>query len=146
MTYFSKKIRDTRIDNDSTQEQMANILGIARSRYKNYEIERNMMPLFIIVKFANHFNLSLDFLFNLSNKKYCNSNINYNNDLSAKLIKQIRQEKNLSQEKFGKILGLPQRTYSSYENNERTLTIEILLKIAKITHYSLDYLTGRVNN
>ncbi len=68
MTYFSKKIRDTRIDNDSTQEQMANILGIARSRYKNYEIERNMMPLFIIVKFANHFNfVILNLKCNISN-------------------------------------------------------------------------------
>ncbi|HIQ90189.1 MAG TPA: helix-turn-helix transcriptional regulator [Candidatus Coprosoma intestinipullorum] len=58
----------------------------------------------------------------------------------------MSERENLSQEKFGKILGLPQRTYSSYENNERTLTIEILIKISKITHYSLDYLTGRVNN
>ena len=59
---------------------------------------------------------------------------------------QIRKEQNLSQEQFGKLLNLNQRTYASYENNERTINIIILLNIAKLFNYSLDYLIGRSTN
>ena len=141
-----KRIQDTRIDNDLSQKQMAEILGISKYVYNNFESGRTKFSLEKIIEFANYFSLSLDYLLNLSNHKtyhnYSNANIK---DINKKLLK-IRKQENLSQEKFGNLLGIPQRTYASYEKNERPIPLEFLTKVAKATNYSLDYLTGRTSN
>lgn len=141
-----KRIQDTRIDNDLSQKQMAEILGISKYVYNNFESGRTKFSLEKIIEFANYFSLSLDYLLNLSNYKtyhnYSNANIK---DINKKLLK-IRKQENLSQEKFGNLLGIPQRTYASYEKNERPIPLEFLIKVAKATNYSLDYLTGRTSN
>ena len=141
-----KRIQDTRIDNDLSQKQMAEILGMSKYIYNNFESGRTKFSLEKIIEFANYFNLSLDYLLNLSNHKSYN---NYSNadikGINNKLLK-IRKEKQLSQEKFGTLLAVPQRTYASYEKNERPIPLNFLIKVAKATNYSLDYLTGRTSN
>ena len=136
-----KRIQDTRIDNDLTQKEMARTLGISHFIYNNYETGRTRIPLNILVAFANYFNLSLDYLLGLNADKY-----NYNNsdlkNIGNKLL-EIRKKEKLTQEKFGKLLGIPQRTYASYENNERPIPIEMLLKLNNLKNYSIDYLTGK---
>lgn len=140
-----KKIRDIRIDNDLSQKDMAKILNISRRSYCYYESGRNLFSIKLIVKFANYFKVNIDYLFGLANKKNIESNYEYDNTIAAIRLLNIRKQLNLSQEKFGKILNLNQRTYASYENNERTINILILLNIAKKFNYSLDYLIGRNN-
>ena len=79
-------------------------------------------------------------------RKYFPVNVYFFSGHFPKLLTlNIRKQLNLSQEKFGKILNLNQRTYASYENNKRTINILILLNIAKKFNYSLDYLIGRNN-
>ena len=139
-----KKILDTRIDNDLTQKKMAKILNISHYIYNNYETGRTRIPLNILLDFAQHFNLSLDYLLGLTKNKYNYNKGNLQN-INHKLL-HIRKNENLTQEKFGKLLGIPQRTYASYENGERPIPLEILLKISKVKNYSLDYLTSKSNN
>ena len=145
MNNISKKFHDIRIDNDLSQEEMAKILNISRRAYGHYESGRNLFSIKLIVEFANYFNLNIDYLFGLSNKETVTTNYEYNNIITANRLLQIRKKLNLSQNEFGKLLNLNQRTYASYENNERTVNILILLNIAKILNYSLDYLIGRNN-
>lgn len=146
MNNMFKKFHDLRIDNDLSQEDMAKILKINRRVYSHYESGRNLFPLKVIVEFANYFKINIDYLFGLDNKQQIKTNYTYNNDITTKRLFQIRKEQNLSQEQFGKLLNLNQRTYASYENNERTINIIILLNIAKLFNYSLDYLIGRSTN
>lgn len=146
MNCLFKKFHDIRVDNDLTQQQLANIFNIPRVTYCNYERGRNLFPLKLIVEFANYFDLSLDYLFNISNIKYFESNVEFSNYNASKRLYKIRKESNLSQKDFAKLLNLPQRTYASYENNERAITIEVLLTISKLKNISLDYLTTRSND
>ncbi len=139
----TKRIQDTRIDNDITQKQMAEILNVSKYVYNNFESGRTKIPLNKIIEFADYFNLNLDYLLNLTDEKqYYHYNKAKIQKIGKKLLK-IRQELNLSQEKFGLLLGLPQRTYASYENNERPIPINILIKIAKQTGYSVDTILSR---
>lgn len=57
-------------------------------------------------------------------------------------IKQLRKEKDLTQEEFGKIFGIVKSTVSLYENNKSTPDDEIKKKIAEYFDVSLDYLMG----
>ena len=60
-------------------------------------------------------------------------------------IKNLRQDKDLTQAYMGKILNVTQKTYSRYENDERSIPIEVLSKLADFYDTSVDYLIGRTN-
>ncbi len=47
-------------------------------------------------------------------------------------IKEFRKEKNLSQAKLAKLVGLKRRSIMAYENNTISPTLETAYKIAKV--------------
>lgn len=55
-------------------------------------------------------------------------------------IRDLREDSDLTQAQMGKLLNLPQRTYAYYESGERTIPLEILIKLAKIHKVSTDYI------
>lgn len=50
-------------------------------------------------------------------------------DLIGKAIKQIRQERNLTQEDLGKLIGVQKAQISRLENNASNVTMNTLLKV-----------------
>lgn len=57
-------------------------------------------------------------------------------------IKELREDNDLTQKQLAEILNTTQRTISYYENNERELPIEMLIKYAKHFNVSLEYICG----
>lgn len=55
-------------------------------------------------------------------------------------LKDLREDNDLTQTQIAKILNIPTRTYSSYENEERGLPIDILKKLTKFYKTSSDYI------
>lgn len=60
----------------------------------------------------------------------------------GKRIKQLRSEKNITQEQFGKIFGIVKSTVSLYESGKSTPDDDMKRKIARYFDVSLDYLMG----
>ena len=50
-------------------------------------------------------------------------------DLIGKAIKRTRQERNLTQEELGKLIGVQKAQISRLENNASNVTIETLLRV-----------------
>ena len=65
--------------------------------------------------------------------------------MKYKRIRDLREDKDLSQTEIAKILDITQRTYSRYENDERQIPTEILSSLADFHHTSVDYLIGRTD-
>lgn len=57
-------------------------------------------------------------------------------------IKELRIEKELTQEEFGKLFGIVKSTVSLYESGKSTPDDEIKKKISEYFNVSLDYLMG----
>ena len=57
-------------------------------------------------------------------------------------IRDLREDKDLTQTQMGKILSCSQRVYSNYERGELDIPTEILRKLARYYGVSLEYLTG----
>ncbi len=66
--YF-KNLEDLRIDNDLTQQDVADILHCQREVYRRYEKGIRELPLSYAIILAQYYNVSLDYLVGLSNKK-----------------------------------------------------------------------------
>lgn len=57
-------------------------------------------------------------------------------------IRELRQQQKLSQEQLGKKIGRSKPVISSYENNIKIPSLEVLTQMAVIFNVSLDYLVG----
>lgn len=57
-------------------------------------------------------------------------------------IRDLREDRDLTQTAIAKILGCTQQTYSRYESGEITIDIYNLIKLAKFYGTSCDYLLG----
>ena len=60
-------------------------------------------------------------------------------------IRNLREDKDLTQTDIANYLHISQRTYSRYENDERAIPIEILSMLADFHNTSVDYLIGRTD-
>lgn len=57
-------------------------------------------------------------------------------------IRDLREDKDLSQTKLARILGMSQTGYSKYETGENDIPTGILIKLADFHQTSVDYLLG----
>ena len=60
-------------------------------------------------------------------------------------IRNLREDKDLTQREMGEILSCSQRVYSNYERGELDIPIEILIKLAKFHNTTTDYILGLTN-
>ena len=60
-------------------------------------------------------------------------------------IRDLREDADLTQEKVGKAINVPQRTYAYYESGQRMIPPHVLAALADFYHVSVDYLMGRTN-
>ena len=56
------RIRDLREDLDMTQTEIANMLGMSQTGYSKYETGENDIPTAILIKLADFYNVSIDYL------------------------------------------------------------------------------------
>lgn len=57
-------------------------------------------------------------------------------------IRDLREDKDLTQTEVAKMLGMSQTGYSKYETGENDIPTAILIKLARFYHTSIDYLLG----
>lgn len=58
-------------------------------------------------------------------------------------LKDLREDNDLTQSKLAEHLHIKQNTYSQYENGQRQVPLDILIKLADYYNVTLDYLVGR---
>ncbi len=61
-------------------------------------------------------------------------------------IRNLREDKDLTQTDMGKILSCSQRVYSNYERGDIDIPTPTLIKIADFHKVSVDYLLNRTDN
>ncbi len=64
-----KHIRDLREDNDITQSAMAKYLNCSQQVYSNYELGQRDIPTDVLIKLADYYGVSTDYLLGLTEKK-----------------------------------------------------------------------------
>lgn len=65
--------------------------------------------------------------------------------LRLERLRELRIQKELTQEDLAKYIGVSRTTYAMYEQGNRQMDYESLLKLADYFQVSLDYLFGRTD-
>ncbi|MBO0466840.1 helix-turn-helix transcriptional regulator [Enterococcus plantarum] len=63
------RIRDLREDKDLTQEQLAKLLNVSQTTYSRYETGNLDIPSQSLIKLAQYYSTSVDYLLNLTDRK-----------------------------------------------------------------------------
>lgn len=61
-------------------------------------------------------------------------------------IRNLREDKDMTQTQMGGILSCSQRVYSNYERGDIDIPTTTLMRIADFHNVSVDYLLGRTDN
>ena len=57
-------------------------------------------------------------------------------------LKDLREDSDIKQQEIAEYLHIKQNTYSQYENGQRQLPIDVLIKLAQFYRVSTDYILG----
>lgn len=65
---YVKIIRDLREDHDLTQQNIADLLGTSQTMYARYERAASELPIRHLLKLADYYNVSTDYILGRTNK------------------------------------------------------------------------------
>lgn len=63
------RLRDLREDADMTQTQVAKYLGMSQTGYSKYETGENDIPTQVLIRLAELYHVTTDYLLGISDKK-----------------------------------------------------------------------------
>lgn len=61
-----RRLRDLREDHDMTQDELVKRLGMHKTTYTNYEQGKREIPFALVIRLAELYNVSLDYIAELS--------------------------------------------------------------------------------
>ena len=141
-----ERLKTIREERKLRQTDIANILGINRSTYTSYEIERDTIPINHLNNLCNYFNISIDYAMGLNKiKQYKNNKLNIDRDLECIRLKELRKNNHLTQIEIANFLNTSRSTWTGYEYGKYQIPTLLLFEISKKYHYSMDYLLGKID-
>lgn len=69
MDSYFHRLRDLREDNDLTQQQVADYLGMKQSQYSRYERGIRDLPTDVLIRLARLYKTSTDYILELTDEK-----------------------------------------------------------------------------
>lgn len=141
----TEKIKYLRDELEITQEEMAKMLECSRSAYSLWEINKNTIPLYYLNKISNIFDINIDYLVDLSDKKKIEFTKNEIDRVElGKRIRLARKSINYTQEKMASKLNTTHSVISSYESGKAPVSTLFIIEIAKITNKSLNWFLNKI--
>ena len=128
-------LKDLRESRGLTMKEVSEATQMATSLISDYETGKKVMGMKVAVRFADFYNVSLDYLLGRET---------INPFMKTKdILKELRKNHSLSMKEFCKQCDISFNTYQNYETGKRIPTAEILVKIADFYGVTTDYLLGR---
>ena len=66
---YTERMRALREDNDLTQKDIADMLGVAQTTYSQYELAKRPMPIDYLVALCDYYKVSADYMLGRTDKK-----------------------------------------------------------------------------
>ncbi len=129
---------------DLKQKDLANILNVTQSNYSRWENTTKLIPLEKLNDLCNYFNINMDFIVGLTNKRktMLNNNI-LDKRAIGKNIKMFRIKNKLNQKDLAYFLNTTQSVISNYESGKTLILTAFAMQICITYKISLDALCNR---
>lgn len=139
-----KNLRYTRENLGLKQKDLTTLFNVTYSTISGWETGKDTIPLRQLIKYANKYNFSLDYLFGLTktNKEYLPLEIDL--DVISKNLTEIRKQNKKTQEQIAKVLNTSSGGYAHYENSRYLIPTNFIYSLALYyKEFSIDKVLGR---
>ncbi len=135
-----------REEKDLTQEDIGKRLNVSRVAISQWETNKEIIPLEQLNAYANYFNVSLDYIVQISNvKEYKIINKSLDPKIVGKRLLYIRHKFGITQEELANNLNTTHSTISAYETGKTLILTVFAYQICVKYNVSMDWLCGRVD-
>ncbi len=135
-----------REEKDLTQEDIGKILNVSRVAISQWETNKEIIPLEKLNAYANYFNVSLDYIVQISNvKEYKIINKSLDSKIVGKRLLYIRHKFGLTQKELANNLNTTHSTISAYETGKTSILTVFAYQICVKYNVSMDWLCGKID-
>ncbi len=139
-----KRLRETRENLDLKQIDLTDLFGITYSTISGWETGKDTIPLKQLIKYANKYNYSLDYLLGLTDKNIEYKELKINLNTLATNLRKKRKQYGKTQQQIADIINTSQSSYAHYENARYLMPLNFLYNLSKIYNdLSVDEMLGR---
>ena len=139
-----KRLRETRENLDLKQIDLTDLFGITYSTISGWETGKDTIPLKQLIKYANKYNYSLDYLLGLTDKNIEYKDLKINLNTLATNLRKKRKQYGKTQQQIADIINTSQSSYAHYENARYLMPLNFLYNLSKIyDDLSIDEILGR---
>lgn len=141
---LEKRLKETREKLELKEKEIALILGISNKTVSGYETGYDTIPMKNLINYANAFNLSLDYLFGLTDENKSYQPIIIDKRAIGQNLKELRRINNKTQEYVANKINIAVGAYSNYENGKYLISVRTLKGLIRIYNpFSIDKLFDR---
>lgn len=138
------RMKEIREGAQMRQREVAEVMGVSKGSYSMWECGTDTIPLKRLNQFCNYFNVSMDYVTGLTNRKrYPNEKKDINNDTTSENLKKIRKKQELTQVQISEALEINQPTWNRYEKGHNLILTTTIVSLAKKYNYSIDNILGK---
>lgn len=139
-----KRLRETRENLDLKQIDLTDLFGVTYSTISGWETGKDTIPLKQLIKYANKYNYSLDYLLGLTDKNIEYKDLKINLNTLATNLRKKRKQYGKTQQQIADIINTSQSSYAHYENARYLMQLNFLYNLSKIYNdLSVDEMLGR---
>lgn len=139
-----KRLKYTRESMDLKQKELTELFGVKQSTISGWETGKDTIPLKQLIKYANKYNYSLDYLFGLTDYNENYEPIVIDLNVIGKNLRIIRKQHEKTQQNIADILNTNASGYAHYENGRNLIPTSFLFGLTKIyKNFSIDGVIGR---
>jgi transcriptional regulator with XRE-family HTH domain len=148
---IGNRIKELRIENNLTQEELGEKFNLGKSTISNYENNNRLLDIEILIKYAEYFNVSVDYIACTSNSKLpesskfkllSNKNISELFKVFSERVKNLMFINELTSEDISNKINISKADFFNYIIGTDYPSMDTLKKITKVLNTTLDYLFG----
>ena len=139
----SNKLIDLREEKNLKSKDMAEVFGVNKSTYSEWENDKIPIPTRRIIQLSEYHKTNIDYIMKLSSVRKEMNPTTLDLKLIGKRLHEVRIENKLSLRDLSKKLNTSFSALAYYERGERLIKSDTLFGISKLGGYSIDWLLGK---
>lgn len=139
---MNNRLEDLRELSDLTKKDISKILGVSDSIYARWENGKDFIPTRRLYQIAKFYNVNIDYILGLTNKKLEINSSKISIDVSSKRIREIRLDSKKSLRDFADDFNTSGSTWCAYENGKVLILGAFLLELCQRYNVSADWILG----
>ena len=139
-----KRLRESRELLDIKQKDLTDLFNVTYSTISGWETGKDTIPLRQLIKYANEYNYSLDYLFGLTNTNQKYKKLVINLEVVGNNLRKQRKANKMTQQEVADKINTSQSAYAHYENAINLIPTSFIYNLSKIyKNFSIDETLGR---